>query len=88
MAVTKKGQGASVISGAPANPAKIAPATEFEASGAVIEPAVVEEVDMKHPAVDDNPRAGTSVEQNQIDFNDPTKTQEEAVVDNLKSSGK
>lgn len=81
MAVTKK-------TAAPANeskPADIAPATDFEASGAVIEPAVVKKVDMKHPAVDDNPRKGTTADMNRIDFNDPTKTDAEAVEDNLKN---
>lgn len=78
---TKK---SSVIGGEQDDPANIAPATTFEASGAVIEPSVVSDVDMKHPAVDDNPRKGTSVDMNRIDFNDPTKTDQEAVEDNLK----
>ena len=74
---------------APAKPkaATIAPATDFEASGAVIEPGAKAAVDMKHPAVDDNPRKGTSADSNRIDFNDPTKTDEEAVVDNLNNNG-
>jgi hypothetical protein len=65
-----------------AKQANIAPATTQEASGAVIEPSVAKLPD--HPAVDRNPREGTTVEQNQVDFNDPTKSQEEAVKDNLK----
>ncbi|MES2135690.1 MAG: hypothetical protein V4502_01345 [Pseudomonadota bacterium] len=47
----------------------------------MIEPAAAKLPD--HPAVDRNPRAGTSVDQNRVDFNDPTKTDEEAVVNNL-----
>jgi hypothetical protein len=61
------------------------PATEAEASGAIIEPSVAKLVD--HPAVDNNPREGTTEEMNRIDFNDPTKPQEEAVADNLKDAG-
>lgn len=63
----------------------LAPATEFDASGAVIEPTIVERVDMEHPAVDNEPRKGQPVVANQIDFNDPTKTEAEAVEDNLKA---
>lgn len=65
--------------------AKIAPATKQEASGAIIEPDAAKLAD--HPAVDANPRAGTSVDQNRIDFNDPTKDQAEAVADNLRHPG-
>lgn len=61
--------------------AKIKPATEFEASGAPHQ--IVPDVDLKHPAVDANPRAGTTVEQNRIDFNDPTISGAEAVAKNL-----
>lgn len=60
-----------------------APANEFAASGAVIEPAIVDAVDMTHPAVDDNPRAATSADQNRIDFNDPTKPGSEVVAEQL-----
>ena len=63
----------------------MAPATDFEASGAIIEPDAKKAVDMKHPAVDANPRAGASAASNRIDFNDPTKTQAEAVAENLKN---
>jgi hypothetical protein len=66
-----------------AKQAKIAPASVQEASGAVMEPTIAKLPD--HPAVDRNPREGTTVDQNRADFNDPTKTQEEAVADNLKS---
>ena len=49
-----------------------APATTLEApSGAIIEDAAVAAVDVTHPAVDANPRANTTAEQNAIDFNDP-----------------
>lgn len=61
--------------------AKIKPATEFEASGAPHQ--IVPDVDPSHPAVDDNPREGTTVEQNRIDFNDPTISGAEAVAKNL-----
>ena len=59
-------------------------ADDFEASGAVIEPDAKKAVDMKHPAVDSNPRAGTPADSNRIDFNDPTLSQSEAVEQNLK----
>jgi hypothetical protein len=62
----------------------LSPATKFDASGAIIEPEIVERVDLSHPAVDSSPRANSSVEMNQIDFNDPTISQEEAVAKNLK----
>ena len=57
----------------PANgPADPNPATELtSASGAIIEPEVTDAVDVGHPAVDSNPREGTSSEQNSADFNDP-----------------
>lgn len=60
---------------------KKTPASEMEASGAVIEKDA-KDVNLKHPAVDANPRAG--VPENQIDFNDPTLSQKEAVQENLK----
>lgn len=61
--------------------ANVKPATEFEASGAPHQ--IVPDVDPSHPAVDNDPRAGTSVEQNKIDFNDPTLSGAEAVAKNL-----
>lgn len=64
-------------------PADIAPATDFEASGAVIEPGAKKGVDLKHPAVDNNPREGTTKDMNRIDFNDPTISDQEAVEKNL-----
>jgi hypothetical protein len=57
--------------------ADIAPATEFNPSGAPQQ--VVSDVDPSHPAVDADPRANTTVDQNRIDFNDPTISGQEAV---------
>lgn len=70
-------------------PEKLAPATSFEASGAVIEPAIVDRVDMTHPSVDANPRAGATADMNRIDFNTPSAlaSQEEQVEENLKAQG-
>lgn len=48
-----------------------APATEMAASGAFVEPEIVDAVPTDHPAIDDNPRAGTTAQQNGADFNDP-----------------
>lgn len=61
--------------------ANIAPATEFAPSGAPIQ--IVPDVDPSHPAVDNDPRKDTTLDQNRIDFNDPTLTSEEAVAKNL-----
>ena len=60
-----------------------ASANNIEASGAIMEPGMKKAVDVDHPAVDNNPRAGTTVQQNQIDFNDPTIRANEAVKENL-----
>ncbi|MDE0878920.1 MAG: hypothetical protein OSB00_09725 [Sphingomonas bacterium] len=57
------------------------PAETIDTSGAAQQ--IVGDVDMSHPAVDDNPRANTTDEQNRIDFNDPTKSGSDAVADNL-----
>lgn len=64
---------------------KLEPATEVAASGALIEPTIVERIDTSHPAVDNEPRKGASVASNQIDFNTPSglTTQEDEVVENL-----
>lgn len=64
-----------------------AAAKDMDASGAFIEPEIKSRIDVDHPAVDNNPRAGTTVDQNRIDFNDPTKPGHEAVADNLKNQG-
>lgn len=66
-------------------PANIKPATEFDPSGAPMQ--TVPDVDHKHPAVDNNPREGTTVNQNKIDFNDPDLDGAEAVAKNLKDQG-
>lgn len=70
--------------------ANIASATEIDPSGAPHQ--IVPDVDVNHPAVDNDPRAGTTVEQNRIDFNDPTLPGAEAVAKNLgldaKAAGK
>lgn len=68
-----------------AAPANIAPATEFSPSGAPVQS--VPDVDPGHPAVDANPRADTTTDQNKIDFNDPTLSGSEAVEKNLKAEG-
>ena len=64
--------------------ANIAPASDFSPSGA---PRQVTDIDAAHPAVDNDPRAGTTVEQNKIDFNDPSLDGHEAVEQNLKAQG-
>lgn len=64
-----------------ASTAKTTDTGSFGASGA---PGVDVDLDTSHPALDADPRAGTTAEQNQIDFNDPTKTSQEAVEDALK----
>ena len=66
-------------------PADIAAAETFSPSGA---PHQVTDFDPSHPAVDNDPRAGTTVEMNKIDFNDPTKTGAEIAADQLAASGK
>jgi hypothetical protein len=65
--------------------ANIPPATEIDPSGAPVQ--IVPDVDLAHPAVDNDPRKGTSVNQNRIDFNDPTTSGAEAVADNLNAQG-
>ncbi|WP_139315224.1 hypothetical protein [Mongoliimonas terrestris] len=53
-----------------------APAAEMDAaSGAFMEPEIKAAVAAAadHPAVENNPRAGTSAVQNGIDFNDPNR---------------
>ena len=84
MAVTKK----AATTPTDNTPADIAPATDFEASGAVIEPGAKKSVDMKHASVDDNPRKDTTADMNRIDFNEPSGLvpPEEAVEKALKSN--
>ena len=63
--------------------ANIAPATEFEPSGA---PLQTSEFDTGHVAVDANPRANTTEDQNRIDFNDPVRSGQQIVEDALGQS--
>ena len=65
-----------------------ASAEDIEASGAILEPQTVDGIDPNHPAVDANPRERTTAVQNQIDFNDPTKGDADAVREGLEKSGK
>lgn len=64
---------------------KLAPATDVAASGALIEPTIVERIDTSHVSVDNEPRKGASVASNQIDFNTPSalQSEEDAVIENL-----
>ena len=62
-------------------PANIPAATEFSPSGAPIQ--IVPDVNVDHPAVDNDPRKNTTILQNKIDFNDPTKAGEEVVAEQL-----
>lgn len=64
-----------------------AAAQDMDASGAFQEPEIKDRIDVDHPAVDNKPREGVRKVDNQIDFNDPTKTDEQAVADNLKAQG-
>ncbi|WP_099866061.1 hypothetical protein [Pararhizobium haloflavum] len=67
----KKTSDTAAAAGADQSPA---PATETnEASGAIIEPQITEGIDLEHPAIDNNPRARTSAEQNRRDMNDPRR---------------
>jgi hypothetical protein len=65
-------------------PADIAPATEFAPSGAPVQTTAI---DVDHPAVDNNPRADTTIVQNKADMNDPGLSMEEAVAEQLKKGG-
>ncbi|MGZ9812042.1 hypothetical protein ACXN5S_16385 [Pseudoroseicyclus sp. H15] len=56
-------------SAAPADPA--AAQSIDGASGAILEEEIAEAVDLAHPAIDSNPRAGTVAAQNARDMNDP-----------------
>lgn len=62
-------------------PAGIAPATDIDTSGAPQQ--IVPDVDLDHPAVDADPRANTTEQQNRIDFNDPVKSGAEVVAEQL-----
>ncbi|OAS26291.1 hypothetical protein [Methylobacterium platani] len=65
------------------DPADVKPATSFAPSGAPEQD--VPGVDVGHPALDANPRAGTTADQNRIDLNDPTLSGAEAVKRNLEA---
>lgn len=82
MATTKANENTSP---AKAEQANIPPASEIDPSGAPVQ--IVPDVDMSHPAVDADPRKGTTVGQNRIDFNDPNKSGAEAVADMLNAQG-
>lgn len=69
----------------PTDSANLPAATEVSTSGAPQQ--IVPDVDMSHPAVDNNPRARTSVVQNAIDFNDPTIPGHQAVAESLSAQG-
>jgi hypothetical protein len=66
----------------------LTPATSVAASGAFIEPEIVDRIDVDHPAVDNNPRKGQPKLANQIDFNDPHIDSAEAVKRNLEAQSK
>jgi hypothetical protein len=66
----------------------LTPATHVAASGAFIEPEIVDRIDVNHPAVDNNPRKGQPAIANQIDFNDPHLTNQDAVAKNLSADAK
>lgn len=66
----------------PSPAAEIAPATSIDTAGAPQQS--VPDVDMTHPAVDADPRAGTTEQQNRIDFNDPAKPGHEVVEEALR----
>lgn len=78
------GTGAGSSAEAGGGPANVPAATDFEASGAPVQDTG--QVDPSHPAVDNDPRAGTTRDQNRIDFNDPTISGSKAVEQNLKAS--
>lgn len=79
MTVKKSAATAAIVDDS--KPANIPPATEFDPSGAPLQ--TVPDVDASHPAVDNDPRANTTVDQNKIDFNDPVKSGQEIVSEQL-----
>lgn len=82
-AASKKSGAATTVASKPGESLK--PATDTAASGALIEPDLATASVPDHPAVDANPRSGVPAESNQIDFNDPTLSDEEAVKKNLEA---
>lgn len=71
------------------NPEAPAPATDpvtsLSSSGAIVEPEVLESVDLNHVSVDNNPRSQTNAVQNQIDFNDPTADDAQVTAEAVKA---
>jgi hypothetical protein len=66
--------------------ADIPAAETIDTSGAPQQ--IVPDVDLDHPAVDNDPRAGTSADQNRIDFNDPSLDGREVVEKSLNDQAK
>lgn len=64
-------EAAPVPGATPATPADLTPADVVHPSGALVEPEVLTEINVTHPAVDNAPRAGLPAEASRIDFNDP-----------------
>lgn len=73
----------ALIDPALAKPDDLTAATDVAASGALVEPEIPARIDTAHPAVDDEPRKHATKASNQIDFNDPTLSTEEAVIKSL-----
>ncbi|MGA0561704.1 hypothetical protein ACO2RV_04585 [Ancylobacter sp. VNQ12] len=73
---------ATVVTPEGEKPANISPADSFSPSGAPNQ--TVPDLDLSHPAIDANPRAGTVEAQNRIDMNDPHLSGAAAVAKNLK----
>lgn len=85
MANTKATENTTTADNTGDKPANIAPATAIDPSGAPVQ--IVPDVDMSHPAVDADPRKGTTAGQNRIDFNDPNKSGADAVAEMLNAQG-
>jgi hypothetical protein len=66
----------------------LTPATQVAASGAFIEPEMVDRIDVDHPAVDNHPRKGQPKIANQIDFNDPHLDTQASVEKNMAEQSK
>ena len=92
MTTAKKTRGSAKPATRKAAPKKagdeLTPATKTAASGALVEKEIAESSVIEHPAVDANPREGVPAASNQIDFNNPRKSQEDAVKENLAAQSK
>ncbi|MGZ9812662.1 hypothetical protein ACXN5S_19530 [Pseudoroseicyclus sp. H15] len=67
-----KAETAKTTAAKPDAPADPKPAEKIDgASGAILEEEIAKPVDLAHPAIDSNPRAGTVAAQNACDMNDP-----------------